>query len=451
MAEALVMTSTCAVKKETNYGEDPTLKSTDVIRIAGTPDLNPDYDMVDPAEIANTKDVSTEIRTGKFCTGSISINMRGSGTSGSAPEGDCLYEAAIGVKSTNAADVCGAASTTTAIVVADDTKFHVGDAIAVICPTLTTGTTAADSTATLIKLVSAANFNIGDVIQVPNADGAALIEATRVIGKSGNDLTVFPALTAAPNAAQTIKKATIGITWVTDITAATNTLTVSPAVTAAPEQYTRIRAGVHYKLTTADLPSLWLSYWRGNITREDYGGLKIDSMEFDVSSGGIIVPKFSFKGNYSFHETEAYGLGTPTFNTLDPLVGMSQTLIMGGSTVEADKFQFRINNTIYDRKSITTEGITKRIQTKRRVEGSFSVLYEDSGFQDDFENDQTAEAILIMGRNGFMPGHVMALRIPALRYLKVPVNADSDLWKYEITWQAQRTLGEDSITSLSVL
>lgn len=454
MSEALVMATTYAVKVETNYAVDPTLASANVIQVESCT-ADPAWDSVTPNEVANTKDKSTSIRTGKSGAGIISLNMRGCVTPGTAPEGDPLYECAIGVKNTNTATTAAAACTTTTINVkaGEGSNAAVGDAVAIVCPTATTYTTDTGSSVTsIVFTASPVNFSVGDIIQVPNVAGTTLIEPTRItaIDYVAKTATVSPALTAAPNAAMTVKKVTIDVTWITVI--ATDAWTVSPAVTAAPDQYTRIRAGVHYKLTINDLKSFWLSLWRGNITREDYGGNKIDSMEFDITQGGVIVPKFTFKGSYTYAVAQAYGLGAPSLNTLDPLVGVSQTIKIGGTSVECDKFQFRINNGIYDKKAVTSQGISKRIQTKRAVEGSFDVLYESAAFQTAFENDTTAEAKVIMGRYGFINGNCVAIRIPKMRYVKVPVTADNDLWKYSIGWEAARTAGsEASLTSVSFM
>jgi hypothetical protein len=451
MAETLVMTSTVGVKLEDTYKTNPVLTSANVIEVVDI-DVNPEWNSVKPGGIANTKSERADILTDSVGQGSVTINLKGCQTPGTAPEGDPLFECAVGVKNVSTQSVTAAGSTATSIVLAagGGTGFAVGDCLAIICPTTVTYTTAAGSTTTSIVLSAApSNFSVGDIIQVPNGDGSTLIEATRITAINSATLTVFPALTAAPNASQTVKKATISPTWVTN--KATDTLTVSPAVAAAPDAKTRVRAGVHYKLTTADLKSFWMSFWRGNVTREDYGGSKIDSLEFDITSGGIILPKFSFKAAYTGHVPQAYGLGAPSLNTLDPIVGVSQYLKIGGTSIDTDKFQFRINNTIYDRKSIVTQGISKRIHTKRNVECSFDLLYENDDLLDALEAGTKFEAVIVMGRNGFINGNMVALRIPQLRYTKVPASADNDLWKYSVTAVADKILGEDELSSLSFL
>ncbi len=457
MTEGLVRESTLAVKKEGAYGVDPTVAAANVIRFngAGT-DLNFDYADIAVDEIKNTKDEYPSLLGDEVTGNSIAINMRGPDTPGSAPEGDPLYECALGVKNTNAQSVTAAGSTTAKIVLTGGggAGFAVGDAVANVCPTATTYTTDAGSTTTSIVLtVVPANFSIGDIVQVPNGDGSALIEPTRITAINNKTLTVSPALTGAPNAAMTVKKVTIEITWITSISPADN-LNISPSVSAAMDQKVRVRAGAHYKLTTADLPSFFASFWRGDIVREDYLGNKVSSLEIDSTIGQVIVPKFSFLGKHNTRTTQTYsgsGLGAASFNTLDPLIGKEMAMKIAGSTVYCDKLMWRLNNEIYQRKSLVTTGIYKLIHTGRTVEISFDTEYESKDIQDALVNASTSELIAVYGRYGYINGNVCAVRFPAIRYKKVPIKDQNKVWKYGINAVAQLTSGEDSVASLSFL
>ena len=254
--EALVRKSTLAIKKETTFNTDPTVASTDVVRVADF-DIDGEYEEEKYTEISNTKDGTPELRGASKVPGSVSINMRASGAEGTAPEGSALYEGAFGLVETSTADVVGASASTTAIPVADGSHFHVNDILACIIPTATTFTVDTGSTTTVIELTSVTGLAVGDIIQVPNGAGTALIEAVEitVINTTNKSVTVSPAVTTAPEAATTVKKASIEFTRVTALTTDTDILTVSPALSAAPDQYTDIRAGVNYKFTLSDLPS----------------------------------------------------------------------------------------------------------------------------------------------------------------------------------------------------
>ena len=453
--EALVKKSIVAVKKESKFNTDPTISSTNVIRVAEI-NVNDEYEQIKWDEVVNTKDEMPALRGAESVSGDITINMRSCATEGAAPEGDVLYECALGSKSQSTASTCAASCTTTLIKVkaGDGSKFAVGDALAVIIPTATTYTTTSGSTTTVIKFANdPADFAIGDVVQVPNGAGTSLIEATQItaIDHSAKTITVSPALTGAPDSGVTVKKATIEVTWITS--KSTDDLSISPTLSAAPDQYTDLRAGTFYKFTLNDLPSFWLTYWRGDVVEENYGGNKISQLEMDLTIGQIVKPKFTFGGVSCTKASGSYSLGSPTLTSGYPLVAMSQSIKIGGTTYNCDRFNLRITNEIYDDKDITSSGIKQKIHTGRKVEGSFSLLHRSLDIYEMFKNETTAEAVIIIGRNGFVTGQCVALRIPKMKFVKTPVGADNKLFKYDVSWEADiGTVGsEDTITSLAFL
>lgn len=446
--EALVRKSTLAIKKESTFNTDPTVESTNVIRVADF-DIDGEYDQEKYTEISNTKDGTPELRGASKVPGSISINMRAADTEGTAPEGDALYEGAFGSKVTSTADVVGSGASTTSIPVTDASHFHVNDIVACIIPTVTTFTTDTGSTKTTVELTSVTGLAVGDIIQVPNGDGSALIEAVEItaVNTTDKNVTVSPALTGAPDAGGTVKKASIEFTRVTALNTETDVLTVSPALSAAPDRHTDLRAGVFYKFTLDELPSLWIELWRGDVVHEEYGGNKIDSLEINFETGKVIVPKFSFNGVSFDKEAGTYGLGTPSFNSEVPVVAKNMTLTIGGSSHQCDKFSFKISNEIYDDKDLTTDGIGAKIHTGRTVEGSFSELYRSLSIYTAFKNDTNSSAVIVCGANGKVTtGNAIVLIIPNMRYIKTPVKADNDLFKYDVSYKAMNGLlgNEDS-------
>lgn len=377
MAEALVKKSTVAVAKESSYGTAPSFTSANVIRVQDI-DVNDNYEQIAVEEIRNTFDELPSLRGAESVEGSIILNLRGAETAGSAPEGDVLWECAVGVKNSS------------------------------------TGSTVASATASTITVQTGdgANFAVGDAIRVGTTP--------------------------------------VQVVWITAIS--TDTLTVSPNLNPVPSASDTVGAGVHYKLSTTELSSFFLKFWRGDIVREDYGGNKVNTLEMDISTGAVVTPKFNFRGqSMAAPTTESYSLGTPTFNSLDPLVGVSQTVNIGGSSVGADSFAFRLNNEIYERQDITTSGISKMIRTGRKIEGSFSVLYESADIFNAFKNATDNEALIVLGRNSLAAGQIVAIRIPKMRYTAVPISKDSKIFKYDITWEAVMTNGEDTLTSISFL
>lgn len=375
MAEALVKKSTIAVKKETNYGEDPTIAKTDCIRVAAI-DVNDNYDIIEVDEIRNTFSEMPPLRGLENTGGDITLNLKGSGTAGVVPEPDVLWECAVGVKN------------------------------------LSTATTAAaDCSANTLKVASAAGLAVGDAVRL------------------------------ATNPVQVV--------WITEKNS--NTLTVSPAMSPVPGAGVAVGAGAHYKLNNDELSSFWLEFWRGDITDEKYAGNKVDTLEMDISTSAVVMPKFTFKGKSATKTASAYSFDDPTYVDIDPIVGLKQSVKIAGTLVPCDKFNFKIANELFPRKDITSTGISKQIRTGRRIEGSFDLLYEDQTLYDTFKADTEAEAIIILSRSSMAAGNIVAIRIPKLRYVSVPVGIESKIFKYSASWRADMTNAEDEVTSVSFL
>lgn len=379
MAVAVVKKSTIAIKKEATYGTDPTVASANVIRVESF-DFDPNYDEIAVNEIRNTKDKLPTL-PGKFtATGNIGLLLRGSSTAGTAPEGDPLFECAVGAKNTSTASTTTTGSTTTSIV---------------------------------LVASGGAGFAVGDAIRVNNP----IPEVTWITAKS------------------------------------TDTLTVSPALAVAPATGVAVGAGVHYKPSLVELPSFWSVLWRGDMVRENYGGNKVDSFDLDIGTGAICTAKFGFKGiKMTGPTTESYGLGTPTFNSLNPLVGVKQTIKIGGSAIKVDKIACGIKNEIFDREDVTSDGISDRIHTGRVIEGSFSVLYESADIFNAFKNRTDNEAVLLLSNDGGLTaGQIVAIKIPKMRYTKAKIGQDNALFKYDVSFTANITNGEDALSSISWL
>lgn len=445
--EILVKSSVVSVKKEGTFGVDPTADATNVIRVADI-EVDDEYEKESWDEIANTKDSKADLWGNEKTPGSIKLNMRASGTAGTAPEGDPLYECAFGEKHAYTGSTVAASSDTDTINVdaGDGSNFAVNDIIACIVPTATTFTTGSGSTTTSIVLTATTGLAVGDIVQVPNSDGTALIEATEVTVVASGSITVSPALTAAPDASMTVKKAGIEFTRVTAIT--TDALTVAPALSAAPDTYSQIRSGVTYKCTLSDLPSFFLDFWRGNVVHETYGGNKESEFSLDIQSGKIIQPSFTFEGIIGTKTLAAYGLGTPTFNSEIPIVAVSQNIKLGGSTVRCDKFAIKVANEIYDDQDISTSGIVAKIHTGRTVSGSFSSLYRSLDFFTAFKNHTSVAGVIALGEGGsLMKGKAVAIILPKMRYEETPLKATDKLYQYDVTYKAENSeVGqEDSI------
>lgn len=270
------------------------------------------------------------------------------------------------------------------------------------------------STATTVELVSGdgANFAVGDAILIDPTGGT-----------------------------------TYEVVWVTAI--ATDQLTVSPAMSSIPGAGVDVGAGVHYKLSTAELKSFWGSLWLGDQERYDFPGSKVDKMSMSFASGELATPQFDFQSKNTVAPVNgAYSLGTPTYDSTSPLVAVNMTVTMAGTSYSVSDVALEVNNDMFKRKDVTSTGISKVIRTGRTVGGSFSLLYEDSVVDDTMRADTKLELVIVAGDTA---GNVFAVRMPKIRYVEIPVSVNEGIYQYDVTFEADLTSAEDELTSISFL
>lgn len=266
--------------------------------------------------------------------------------------------------------------------------------------TAKTGSTtvaAGTPTTTTFSLTAATGFADGDAITVVTTNGT---EAVFITGLTGVAVTCSPALS------------------------------VAPAVGAAVKNI-----GVKYTLISGDHKSFWMSYWFGNAIRRNVPGNKINKLSLDFSTGKLINPSFSFdsqKTQAPITESCSF-LGSATFDTANPLVATNMGVTIGGVTYPVESCKVELDLPQYKRQAVTGSGISNIIRAgKRKVTGSFSLLYENSTVETALRAGTKGDLILIC--NGGL-GNIYAVRMPAIKYLKAPISSDNGLYKLDVTFQ----------------
>jgi hypothetical protein len=236
------------------------------------------------------------------------------------------------------------------------------------------------------------------------------------------------------------------IAWITVIT--TDTLTISPALSLAPPVNRAIGAGIHFRPSIYELKSLYLKFWRGDITLEKYTGCKVSNMAIDYAVGQTVNPKFTVQGKGTDAPTSAVcTLGAGTFDAGGVHVGRYMILKVGGTLYTVSACAFALVNDLYRQTDLTTSGTRKLIRTKRTVSGSFSLLYENKDIETAFRNGTTAELVLVSsdGSAALVPGNTCGIRFPVIKYTEMKKASDAGIYRYDMAWESQMVAGEDTI------
>ena len=250
--------------------------------------------------------------------------------------------------------------------------------------------------------------------------------------------------------------ASLEVTWVTNLVGAV--VTCSPALSATPAATNAVKnIGVKYTLIAGDTKSFWKSYWYGNAVRRNVPGCKVNKLSMDFSTGKVVVAKFGYEAQKTNAPiTEACSLlASATYDIANPLVATNMVVKIGGVTYEASDVKFELDLPMYKKQAVTGTGISKIVRSgKRKVSGSFSLLFEDSTVETALRAGTKAELAIVC--NGGL-GNIFAIRFPQIKYLKAPISADNGLYKYDVSFMAAMEIvsstpvAESEITSCCFL
>jgi hypothetical protein len=124
---------------------------------------------------------------------------------------------------------------------------------------------------------------------------------------------------------------------------------------------------------------------------------------------------------------------------------------VGGTLYSVSNVAFTLTNELYDEENVTSSGTQDLLRVKRMVTGSFSLLYDNNAIETAFQSGTTAELIIVssQGDQNLTKGNTFGIRFPLIRYTAVPKSEDAGIFKYDVTFKAALTNGEDEIWSAS--
>lgn len=374
-----------AVSKETTFGTDP-VTGYSVLDII---DVNPkrSLERLDRDIIRYTFDKASSLSGAETLAYDIAVELKGSGTIGTAPESDALWECAFGRKRT--------VSGTVTVSSAGTTPFK----------TLTVN---ADPTSI---------FKAGDLVFLTKT---AFKEVRQIasVSTSPNTIVLTQGFSADPSGC-TVKG---GVQYQLK-------LTTDSALT--------------------ELPSFYGHFLRGGTILEKLAGCKVGGLRIDWASGQIVKPSFSIQGKVIDSIAAGSLSGTAADAAQLPHVARYMTVLIDGVVYPLSGCNIALDNTLYRQTAITTAGTQNLIRTSRAVSGSMQLLYDSTYtvFETAWFNNTSADLLLASSRGDTLltEGNIFAVCLPAIRYSDVPKSDDSGLYRMDITFEAGFVTGEDTI------
>jgi len=400
MAIALLKNSTITVRKESQYGVDPgTITKDNAIEVSGVPEFNDSYETIERDVIRNSFSTFAPIRGLESTSGSISVELHGSGSHGTPPESDALWESAMGYTLTGGTGTVQGVGTASAYA----TDYY------------------------LIEF----SIGIGEAASFHKGAAVVIYTGTTIIGEG----------------------------FINAIDTGTDTLSVIAKTdfSTSLENGQTVSEGVVYALkddsgNVGALPSFVLDFWRGDITREKYLGNIVTSLELNMDAGQIVVPTFSWEGKTVEYSASDFATDVPT-GTLaydsvvaSPLIARDVELVITDGTnvftMPVSTLNLSLSNEITKLQAIDTSGIFQVVRIKRSITGTLNTFYEGKDFQDAFKNESLYE---LRGILGDKLGNKFAFSAPRLKFSEIPLSEDNGIFKYDASFSLEPVNGDDEL------
>ena len=224
-------------------------------------------------------------------------------------------------------------------------------------------------------------------------------------------------------------------------------------------------------------------YFRGDITKESW--VKNLSTEFsiDFQTGQVVLPSFNFEGGgvgygnvdgvdvpYEVVSPTTYPYINSTFDSehTSPLIVQLADVMLevkdptGAIIGKKARFyqecisgiQITLTNEVFKKECLASIGVGEVVRTSRAVTGSLNTFYTDLAFQEAFKQDTFYICRMIfnyayqLATNKLKdytskPGNIVALSIPQLKFSEVSVEEDTGIFKYNNAFAAEPIEGDD--------
>ena len=361
----LIKGRSVAVVEEVSYGAaNPVFTNADYIDYTAA-DISADIEKIDRAVLRDSLLNLESLQGQETSSGSISVEI--SGAVAGKVNGELLYENGIGKK--------------------------VAQAVAT--------TVASGTSTTVFTLTSVAGLAVGQALKVTTGGSAQYTVITNI---TGSVVTVSPALTGTPVAADPVK----GL--------------LSFLLPKPKDTVTSLAVRENLKPTS------------GNNIDYDYLGVMVSEVSFDFPVGGISTATFNLGGAGFTTKTPGSTPATPcTLNT--PVIGKNAIFKAMGNTYEAKDVKFTVSTEIFDVTAITTDGLADKIVTAKTVTGSFSVMYDGTSNFDLFKAGTKGAASLLLKDGGKTSPVITGFFMPNIKITSVKRTEDGGIFYDNIEFE----------------
>jgi len=444
---ALVKSSTLVI-----YPEGETTKARNV-EVSGAPTFSDSFDTIERDVVRQAFSTYAPLRGLETTSGTITVELHGSGQDSAPPESALLYKAAFG-------SLVGPQSSNDWIPVDDVLTATINTITAPIPITWSDGTNDHPFDPPLY----AHTVEITNTLDFPAVLGFKKHMPVRIMEAGVLKLVGF--ITQAGDSDFLI---TVISENGTDISSIVNGV---------------IDVGWLFMLKHKDgsqvltLQEFAADYFRGDITKENWQKNLSTEFSIDFQTGQVVLPSFNFEGGgVGYGDTDS---GDAPFDPGDyanintdfdssrtsPLVVQLADIYLEAKEPEEpqDRFfqecisgiQITLTNEVFKKECMASIGVGEVVRTSRACTGSLNTFYTSKDFQQAFKDDSLyicrmtfnyATHLESNGNKAFSDesGNIVCVSIPQLKFSEVSIEEDTGIFKYANSFACEPVEGDDEL------
>lgn len=195
-------------------------------------------------------------------------------------------------------------------------------------------------------------------------------------------------------------------------------------------------AGLYY-LSTGNVASKSLSakYVIGGDEAHsvDIRGVLVNSLKMTFPTQGLVTAEFSMGGSTGFIPVNQ---GTPLADfcsSMTPHVARGMTVTIDGVSICATDLEFTVTNEIADYVCVTDTGIGQKSVTKRSIQGSFKIAFENLD-QVNAYNSWSSAALFAYSQT--LDGKLLAIELGNMQRTSLDLADDNGIFTQTVTFTA---------------
>jgi hypothetical protein len=193
-------------------------------------------------------------------------------------------------------------------------------------------------------------------------------------------------------------------------------------------------AGLYYLSDGSAIgKSLGAKYVIGGIEANsvDIRGVLVSSLKFTFPTQGLVTADFSLTGSTGFIPVDQGSDLVDFCSSMTPHVARGMTVTIDGTDICATDLEFTITNEVADYVCITQTGVGEKSVTKRAIEGSFKIAFENLD-QVNAYNSWGEASIFAYAVN--IDGKELAVELPKTQRTSLDLGDDNGIFTQTVTF-----------------